>query len=117
MRLLLNQAPHLPAYISTAISAGFLLIYIFIICDAADKMSSGMIRILNTSFPPHAVASIFLFLIKGGENGKLGHTTFRVWIKYIIIEIFRQIGRGLNNVHVLRLRHITRKYDHFLDII
>ncbi len=57
-------------------------------------------------------AGISVFLIKGDKNGKSGHTTIRAWIKYNIVEIFRQIGLGLNNVlaeDVLRLRHITRE--------
>ena len=43
-------------------------------------------------------AGISIFLIKGDKNGKSGRTTIRAWIKYIIVEIFSQIGGGLNNV-------------------
>jgi len=67
-----------------------------------------------------AVADTSLFLIKGAKNGKSGGSTICAWIKYIIVEIFKQIGQGLNNVlaeDVLCLTRITRKYDHFLDII
>ena len=120
MRLFPNQAPPPPSIYFRCNSAGFSLIDIFIICDAAEKMSGGVICILNTLFLLIAVAGISLFLMKGDENGKSGHTTIRAWIKYIIVEIFRQISRGLNNVlteDVLHLRHITRKYNDFLDII
>ena len=90
------------------------------ICDTVEKMSGSIIYILDTSFLLIAVAGISLFLIKGDENEKSGRTTIRTWIKYIIVEIFRKISRGLNNVltkDVLHLRHITHKYNDLLTII
>ena len=48
-------------------------------------MSGGIICILNTLFLLIAVAGISLFLMKGDENGKSGHTTIHAWIKYIIV--------------------------------
>ena len=51
--------------------------------------------IFSSSF---AIGGISLFPVKGDENGKSDITTVRAGIKYIIVESFRQISQGLNNV-------------------
>ena len=45
-----------------------------------------------------AISGISLFDIKDNENGKSDFTTVLAWVKYIIVEILRRIGRGLYNV-------------------
>jgi hypothetical protein len=45
-----------------------------------------------------AVPGISLFPIKGDKNGISDLTTVRAWVKYIIVENFRQISQGLNDV-------------------
>jgi len=106
-----------PLHANISCAPSFMSVFAhFLLLDYVQEMivfmSNALLVLLNQA-PP-------LFPIKGDENGKSGRTTIRAWIKYIIVEIFGQIGRGLNNVltkDVLHLRHITRKYDHFLYII
>ena len=45
-----------------------------------------------------AIPGISLFPIKGDKNGELSLTTVRTWVKYIVVQIFRVIYRGLINV-------------------
>jgi hypothetical protein len=45
-----------------------------------------------------AVPGISLFPIKGDENGESGLTTVHAWVKYVVMEIFRLVDEGLNNV-------------------
>jgi len=45
-----------------------------------------------------AIPGTSLFPIMRDENRKSGLTTVLVWLKYMIVEIFRQIGQGLNDV-------------------
>ncbi len=102
MRLLFNQTPPpLPEYFRCN-WAGFVSnIYTHYLwrCSAnVRRRYSHSKYIFSSSF---AVAGISLFPIKGGEKGKSGLTTIRAWVKYLIVEIFRQIGWGSNNINVL----------------
>jgi hypothetical protein len=45
-----------------------------------------------------AVPGISLFPIKGDENGESGLTTVHAWVRCVVMEIFRLIDEGLNNV-------------------